>query len=313
MEALNVFDETDFGFTGVETEILSLAPNTCVTSGIAMPYALKIMQDCIIDYQDQKKKKLVSGIIYHSNHNDKMAPVPIFTTSPVCLPNEGDFDDDWGILYTVIFFKVYAFLVEMDFAKHKIRFMDSLADYLSQVQKKAIFNAIRDVLRERYSIVDWVFENKGSARQGINDCVILSLMNLKARLLDLDHMLPQHVNLYDAGEYRDNMIEELMKTTDIGSTFFAKCKSSKAVLNQINRREVQRKKIFELLTKRNLIAKIYNRMENIQAQLDDGTTNPYFTQLEVRLHRLQGELEKDVEEHELDFARNRALRNSQVT
>lgn len=313
MEVLNVFDETDFGFTGVETEILSLAPNTCVTSGIAMPYALKIMQDCIIDYQDQKKKKLVSGIIYHSNHNDKVAPVPIFTTSPVCLPNEGDFDDDWGILYTVIFFKVHAFLVEMDFAKHKIRFMDSLADYLSQVQKKAIFNAIRDVLRERYSIVDWVFEDKGSARQGINDCVILSLMNLKARLLDLDHMLPQHVNLYDAGEYRDNMIEELMKTTDIGSTFFAKCKSSKAVLNQINRREVQRKKIFELLTKRNLIAKIYNRMENIQAQLDDGTTNPYFTQLEVRLHRLQGELEKDVEEHELDFARNRALRNSQVT
>lgn len=155
MKSLKNFDESLFGFSGEEAEILTLAPQTCVSSGITMPYALKIMSDCIPNYSDQKKIQLVSSVINHSNQNDPEAIVPVFTTMPIFLPDEENFDTVDGKLYTIVFYKIHAILVEVDFDKLKISFMDSLPEYLSDVEKKIMFNDIRAVLRERYFIVDW--------------------------------------------------------------------------------------------------------------------------------------------------------------
>ncbi|OXA54826.1 hypothetical protein Fcan01_11312 [Folsomia candida] len=186
-EALVVFDETTFGFSGVESEILSLKFNTFVTSGIAMSYAYRLMLEFVPNYQTQKKIKLVSSdLIYHTNQNELPGCVPIFNQNPDFLPDESSFDKDDGKIYTIIFFRQHAFLVEIDFDSVTINFLDSLETYTDALERTAIFNALEAVLERKYSLDSWTEVNKKSVQQYYNDCVIFSLMNMRMRLLGLD-------------------------------------------------------------------------------------------------------------------------------
>lgn len=137
-------------------------------------------------------------------------------------------------------------------------------------------------------------------------------MNLKARLLNLDHMLYENVDPNGTRVFRNNMIEELMKTTDIGTRFFNKCGIANVVLKQIEMREVERKKILEIMKQRNRISKIKDQMEQVPNELEDGTANPYIADLEVQLRELQEILQQDIDTYELSFERSRAIRNSKI-
>lgn len=271
-----------------------------------MAYAYRIMLEFVPNYEIQKKIKLISSdLIYHMNQNELPGCVPILNPNPNLLPSEDDIDTEDGRIYTIIFFRQHAFLVEIDFDTVSISFLDSLETYTDQIERTAIFDALKAVLEFKYSIDGWTEVNKRSVQQYYNDCVIFSLMNMRMRLLGLDHL--RLVNLEDCQNFRHTMVEELMKSTVIGRKFFEKCGCSSDVLKQIEKREVQRKIITKMLDKRNQISELKK-----QLKLFEGITPPikYAVNMRKKCTKLENSLSVEVNKYEKRFEKLRLMHNS---
>ncbi|OXA54526.1 hypothetical protein Fcan01_11243 [Folsomia candida] len=258
-EELVVFNEGQFGISGVESELLSLRFDTCVSSAVAMPYANQIMEARVQEYLSQRSIKLVSSeVIYHISRNEFQVSLPIFKENPSLLPSEKEFDIINGKLYTILFFKQHSFLVELKFENKSINYFDSLEGYIDKQEMNQMFNSFKNLLFNKYSLRNWKVFNRGSVQQFHNDCVVISLMNLEIRLQNLDHL--KNVDRNNARQFRYQMVADLMKTTPIGRTFFDKCGHAAEVIKQIQKRQAVRNEISTMLTTRSKISNIKKKL-----------------------------------------------------
>lgn len=305
-EELVVFEEGDFGISGVESELPSLRFDTCVSSAVAMPYANRIMESQVQEYFSQRLIKLISSeVVYHINRNDLKSSLPVFRRNPSLLPSEEEFDIKNGKLYTLVFFKQHSVLVELEFENNSINYFDSLDGYIHKEELNEIFKSFKKLLSDKYSLSDWKLFKKGSIQQLHNDCVVISLMNLEMRLQNLDHL--KHVDRDDCRGFRYRMVADIMNTTATGRKFFDKCGHATEVIIQIQKRQRVRTEISAMLHKRSKISGIKKKLvvfEDIEPQVK------FAVDLDQELRTLETTLAKDIAKYDVKYRNLKIMTNT---
>lgn len=199
-----------------------------------------------------------SEVVYQINRNDVTSGSPVFKENLNLLPSENECDVMHGKLYTIIFYKQHAFLIEVVFERREINFFDSLEGYIQNAERNNIFKCLKNLLSVKYSIDAWEIFNQESTQQINNDCVVISLVNLQMRLLSLNHL--KNVDRNNCREFRYKMIADLINTTQDGRMFLDKCGHATEVIKQVKKRQQVPTTISKMLSKKRKIVDVRKKL-----------------------------------------------------
>jgi hypothetical protein len=266
-----------------EKDFLTLAKGSTVVASIATAHAL---------------------LLHQQFGSDKDVLIP--STALVWFESREDFCVDKSLLpeitasteriFLIVYCRLHAFLLEIHCASAVACFYDSLPNYYRSIgiDRTEIMQQVTNAV---YPPVN-SYVNGASVFQGCNNCVILSLLNLAARLQNApDAARLRDIKNIDQNAHRLYILSDLLSTSDAGKILLHNHDAT-AVLNLLQTRAYLR----------NLQLPILDMRKNLSNAINDaGTTVDTDRNVKKIRHRLTAAIASYEKQYEKQFNKSLLL------
>jgi len=232
-----------------ERDFISLIGNTLITSPIADAYASQLFAK----FASQDDVFVSSEVIgWHGRRKD-------FVIMDELLPSNLGSNSR---VFCIFFHDRHVFLVEIIMSSGLVRYYDSIP---ANAQCKGYYDdATRhrmiSKLAEALGLSVWTIKDGESTRQTDNNCVVVSLLNLKCRLQNMtDRQRKQYVRQINQDEGRLNIAEQLLATAPAGQKLLQLHHAPATILKLLEDREKERKLQKPILDMRSDLSKWINK------------------------------------------------------
>jgi len=294
----DLYETSRYGAYGSETEIRTLRDDCMVSSNLADVFAYHLIKQYAGDYEVQRTHRLVDSGLLYVNASELLDGSITVVQSPAFLPSAFDFDVDNGNLFNLVFGMQHAFLLHADFQKLEINYYDSLETYFTPQARVTVLENMAQMLTDKYDVEGWSFHRIKCTTQLGNDCVIMSLLNLRAKLILVDPST--FVDVYDPDAFRLEMVETLLQGTPQGQYMLQKCQNDpREVLRVLDLRTKEQLLVNAIFKKRNEVVDLITKNRELQCMgVDSDDEKEEIRKNDAKIKQLSEIINKDIKKYE---------------